>query len=250
MRKSQFAKFFSIVCVLFLAVGGAFAQFKSQEVSEDDGVPVLIKHLPDWENARNRATHTNNVNDLRAALGERTVFDLIDFAGGTEAVAAQYDAGKLLIIEYMNPQSSIEADTRFKQRLAEKPSNPPVVYRRIGNYNAFVFDATDELAANALLDQVKYEKVVQWLGEDPYYQQKADRFFAIRAADIFLSTVTIIVLGLSLAILTGIGVGLFYFRLRDQQRSTMNAFSDAGGMTRLNLDELSETSSSTRLLGE
>ncbi len=249
MRKSLFAKVLSLVCILFLTAAGGFAQFKSQEVSEDDGIPVLIKHLPDWENARNRATYTNNVNDLRGALGARPVFDAIDFAGGTEAITAPYDAGKLLIVEYTNPQSSIEADARFQQKLAETPSTPPVVYRRIGNYNAFVFDAADEAAANALLDQIKYQKTVQWLGEDPNAQQKYERFVAIRAADIFFSTTLWIVGGLGLALLTGIAAGLVFFRFREQQRATMTAFSDAGGMTRLNLDELSETSSN-RLLSE
>jgi hypothetical protein len=250
MRKSVFAKVLSLVCIMFLTAAGALAQFKSQEVSDEDGIPVLIKHLPDWENARNRATYTNNINDLRAALGARPVFEPIDFAGGTEAVTAPYDAGKLLIIEYMNPQASIEADAQFKQKLAELPSNSPVVYRRIGNYNAFVFDTADEAAANALLDQIKYQKTVQWLGEDPNAQQKAERFFAIRTADIFLSTVLVIVGGLTLAILTGIGVGLVFFRMREQQRATMTAYTDAGGMTRLNLDELSETVSSNRLLSD
>lgn len=249
MRKSLFAKALSSVCVVFLTISGTFAQFKSQEVSEEDGIPVLIKHLPDWENARNRATYTNKTDDLRAALGERPVFDLIDFAGGTEAVAAPYDAGKLLIVEYTSPQISIEADAQFKQRLAESPSTPPIVYRRIGNYNVFVFDAVDEPAANALLDQIKYQKTVQWLGEDPYKQEKYERFVAIRAADIFFSTTLWIVGGLGLALLTGLAAGLVFFRFREQQRATMRAFSDAGGMTRLNLDELSE-GSSNRLLSE
>ncbi|HEY8563188.1 MAG TPA: hypothetical protein VIL74_22615 [Pyrinomonadaceae bacterium] len=237
---------------MFLTVAGAFAQFKSQEVSEEDGVPVLIKNLPDWENARNGATLTNNVNDLRAALGERPVLELIDFAGGTEAVSASYPAGKLLIVEYTNPQQSVEADNLFKQKLGEIPGET-IVYRRIGNYNAFVFDATDEGAANALLDQIRYGKTVQWLGEDPNMEQKYqkyERFVAVRAADIFFSTTLWIVGGLGLAVLTGIVVGLVFFRLREQQRATMTAFSDAGGMTRLNLDELSETVSSNRLLSE
>jgi hypothetical protein len=249
MRKSLFVKFLSAACVMFLSVCGVFAQFKSQEVSEEDGVPVLIKHLPDWENARNRAVHTNKTDDLRKALGDRPVFDLIDFAGGTEAVTAPYDAGKLLIIEYTNPQSSIEADRLFQQRLTELPQNPPTVYRRIGNYNAFVFDARDEAAANTLLDQIKYEKMIQWLGKDPYYQQKYERFTAIRAAEIFFSTTLWIVGGLCIALLTGIAAGLVFFRLREQQRATHTAYSDAGGMTRLNLDELCEPISSDRLLG-
>jgi len=250
MRQSLSAKVLSLVCVLFLSVGGAFAQFKSQEVSDEDGIPVLVKNLPDWENARNRATITNKTDDLRAALGARPVLDLIDFAGGTEAVAAPYESGKLLIIEYSTPQASIEADNLFKQRLAELPDATPTLYRRIGNYNAFVFDVADEAKANALLDQVKYDKTVQWLGEDPFYQQKAERFFAIRTADIFLSTALLISGVIGLAVFTGIGVGLVYFRMREHERATRSAFSDAGGMTRLNLDELSEDVSSKRLLSE
>lgn len=247
MRESRFAKVLSVICVLFLTAGGIFAQFKSQEVSEEDGIPVLVKHLPDWENARNRAAYTNNTNDLRKALGERSVFDLVDFAGGTEAVTAPYDAGKLLIIEYTSSQVSIEADNQFKQRLAEQPQNPPVFYRRIGNYSAFVFDAKDEASANSLLDQIKYEKTVQWLGEDPNRQAKYERYIGITMANVFLSTTIWILSGVGLAILAGIVVGLLFFRSRDRRRTAMAAFSDAGGMVRLNIDELT-AQTSDRLL--
>ncbi len=249
MRKLKFAKVLSAACVLFLTVCGTFAQFKSQEVSEEDGIPVLIKHLPDWENARNRAIYTNSINDLRKALGERTVFDLIDFAGGTEAVTAPYDAGKLLIVEYTNPQVSVESDAQFTKLLAQQPQNPPIFYRRIGNYSAFVFDAGDEAAANALLDRIKYEKMVQWLGEDPYYQKNYERYLAKTMADIFLSTTLWILSGIGFAILTGVIVGLLFFRSRDRRRMTMAAFSDAGGMIRLNLDELTGQTSD-KLLNE
>jgi hypothetical protein len=57
-----------------------------------------------------------------------------------------------------------------------------------------------------------------------------------------------IVSGLGLAIVVGIGVGLIFFYLREQKRSTMEAFSDAGGMIRLNLDDLTPKISSDRLL--
>jgi hypothetical protein len=249
MQNSRIAKVLSLICVLFLTTCGVFAQFKSQEVSEEDGVPVLIKHLPDWENARNRATYTNNVNDLRNALGERPVFEVIDFVGGTEAITAPYDAGKLLIVEYTNPQGSTEADVQITQKLLQNPQSPPVFYRRIGNYNAFVFDANDEAAANALLDQVKYEKMVQWLGEDPNYQKKYERYVGITMADVFVSTTIWILSGVGLAILTGVVIGLLFFRSRDRRRSAMAAFSDAGGMIRLNLDGLS-AQTSDRLLNE
>ena len=41
------------------------------------------------------------------------------------------------------------------------------------------FDAADQAAANALLDQVKYEKTVQWLGKDPYLIQQAEGVFDV-----------------------------------------------------------------------
>ncbi len=216
---------------------------KSQEVSESDGVPVLIKHLPNWDSVRDSTIFTNNVGDLRKSLGERPVFDLIDFVGGTEAAAATYPQGKLLIVEYATPQASVEMDARTVQRLAEIDQARKVFYRRIGNYNAFVFDAPDEAAANSLLDQVKYEKDVQWLGENPFMASRSDFKFKMdvqTTSEVFIATTLSIITGLGLSVLAGIVVGLCFFYFRNQRRASMAAFSDAGGMTRLNLDELSE----------
>lgn len=212
---------------------------RSQEISEDDGLPVLIKHLPEWENVRSSTVFATNADDLRNAAGERPVLRLIDFASGTEAVKADYPAGKLVIVEFTTPHASIDADTKILAHLAVSP-DPGTVYRRIGNYNAFVFDAADQEDAAALLDQVKYEKSVQWLGEDPYLLKKIERYFAVTTRDILISTVLWIVGGLGLAALCGLITGIVIFRVRDQRRATWHAYSDAGGMTRLNLDELSE----------
>jgi hypothetical protein len=167
------------------------------------------------------------------------VLGQIDFAGGTEAVKADYPAGKLLIVEFTTPHASVDADAKILQHLAANPE-PGTVYRRIGNYNAFVFDAADEEAAVMLLNQVKYEKRIQWLGEDPYLLQKIERSFAVTTRDILISTVIWIVGGLGLAAICGVIVGLVFYRVREQRRATWHAYSDAGGLTRLNLDELSE----------
>ena len=256
MRKAVFVKFLLVVCAVFSLPGDLSAQEKtpppivSQEISESDGIPVLIKHLPNWENVRKDATLTNNVNDLLKALGERPVFDLIYFAGGTEAVTAPYKEGKLLIIEYPSPQTSVEADNIFKERLVQIGQNPPIFYRRIGNYNAFVFDANDEATANVLLDQVKYEKDIQWLGENPFLFQRAERAFIVQTADLFTSTFILIGLGIGFTLVTGFIAGTFYFYIREQKRSTMETFSDAGGMTRLNLDGLTPQNSPDRLLND
>jgi hypothetical protein len=209
-------------------------EYKSQEVSEVDGIPVLIKHLPDWRVAQPHATFATDPEKLRDALGDRAILNDIDFSVGTEAVTAQYDAGKLLIIEYTSPQGSVEADRLFNERLSGM-NDPSTVYRRIGNYNAFVFDTADVAAANALLDQVKYEKEIHWLGDNPF-RITAERAFVLTTADLFLSTVMIIVIGIGLSIFGGIVAGYAFFYAREHKRAQFAAFSDAGGMTRLNLD--------------
>ena len=245
-------KFLHLVAVMFV-FGTAFGLFaqetviepktdkaRSQEVSESDGIPVLIKHLPNWESVRSSAILVFNENDLKRSLGERPVFDLIDFRGGTEAVVASYPEGKLLIVEYTNPQSSSDVDSKIKERLAQLAGVSPIYYRRVGNYNAFVFDSPNEASANSLLDQIKYEKVIQWLGEDPYLIQKLERYFVSTTRDIFIATVLWIVLGLLSSILLGLAAGFIFYRFRERRRLVRTAFSDAGGLTRLNLDGLSE----------
>jgi len=228
-RKLSFA-----VLVLFLSAATALSQphYESQEVSEEDGIPVLIKHLPEWANVRDRAVFATNAEELKAVLGERPVLDLVDFSAGTEAVTAPYDAGRLLIVEYVSPQASTEADGLFSKAVA---GDDTTVYRRIGNYNAFVFDVADPAAANLLLDQVQYEKDVQWLGANPF-EISAERAFILRLSDIFVSTVLWILLGIGVAVAGGAIAGLMYFRRSDRRRAAMTTFSDAGGMTRLNLD--------------
>jgi hypothetical protein len=175
---------------------------------------------------------------------------LIEFESGTEGVTAPYGDGKLLIVEYMTPQASVDADAKINEKLANSAQNPPVFYRRIGNYNAFVFDTTDEDTATALLDQIKYEKDVQWLGSDPFLLKRAERAFVRSTSSLFTTTALAIVSGLGLAILAGVIVGFFFFYLREQKRAGMQAFSDAGGMTRLNLDGLSHQTVPDRLLND
>jgi hypothetical protein len=217
-----------------LGQGNGSIPYKSQEVSESDGLPVLIKHLPDWERVRDQTDFAVNSEQLKAFLGDRRIFDQVEFIGGTEAAAAQYPSGKLLLVEYASPQASIDADNRIKAALAASVDTS-TIYRRIGNYNAFVFDSPDAAAANALLDQVKYEKIVRWLGRDPY-QISPERAFVIGTSDLFVSTVLIVVMGIGLSLFAGVIGGYFFFLFRDNRRSRTAAFSDAGGMTRLNLD--------------
>ena len=213
---------------------------------EADQIPALIRHLPEWENVLPHAAYMRDGDSVRAAVGDRSVLSVLNFVGGTEAVTAQYPAGLLLMIEYATPQASIEADAAFTEKLSSL-GETNTLYRRIGNYNVFVFDATNRTDAEALLDQVKYEKVVQWLGKNPYIIS-AERAFVLTTSDIFLSTFLVIVMSLGMAIFVGIISGYIFFSIREYKRSSMPTFSDAGGMTRLNLDGFTPDITSERLL--
>ena len=243
--KTSFKQYLVSLSAILLAVlvfsSSAASQSgpKSLEVSESDGLPVLLKHLPDYESVRSNAIFTADKGVLGTAVGKHPVLDAVDFQLGTEAVTAIYPQGRLVIVEYTNPQASIETDGKVQQFIGST-SQQDFVYRRIGNYNAFVFQPSDVATAGELLDKVKYEKTVQWLGEDPYILKKLERYMVTTSKDIMVSTVFVILLGLATSVLAGIAAGFIFFRVRDQKRAHRTAFSDAGGLTRLNLDGLSE----------
>jgi hypothetical protein len=252
MRQMNFLKLFILV---LLCSTNSFSQSAQappviiEMVSEDDLTPGVVKALPDYEKVKDKATHIKNTAELKKAFGnDGGVLDLIDFTGGNEAATADYEAGKLLIVEFASPKASFEVDNQIKQRLAESPPNSPVYYRRIGNYNVFIFDGKDEKSANDLLGRIKYEKTVKWLGTDPFYQNRAERNFVETTLKIFVGTIMSIGLLLGLMLVLGTIVGIVYFKVSSRRREEMAAFSDAGGMIRLNLDNLTSEVSPDRLL--
>jgi hypothetical protein len=216
----------------------------------EDDIPVLVKHLPDWQTARGNAVYAVNIGALRDAISSQPILNELTFEGGTEAVAAHYGQSQLVIVEFTTPQFSIDNDQRVTGKIQElKGQGQPVptAYRRVGNYSIFVFNAPDEKSANQLIDQVKYEQVVQWLGDDPHLYERLQRYFAQTSAGVLVSVVK--GSGLSLILCLGIGalIGTLLFRHRRAQKAA--AYSDAGGSVRLNLDELTSTVKSERLLG-
>lgn len=215
----------------------------------EDEVPVLVKHLPDWLNTKGRAAYAMSVGSLRDLVPNQPVLDAISFDGGTEAVTANYAQSQLLIVEFTTPQFSIDNDQRIWTRIAElkaKGEAGPSAYRRVGNYSVFVFNAPDEKTANALIDQVKYEQVVQWLGDDPHLYQRLQRYFTQTSAGVLVAVLKSSGLSLLFCLAAGALIGAMLFRHRRTQRAA--AFSDAGGSVRLNLDELTGPVASRKLL--
>ncbi len=217
-----------------------------------DEVPVLIKHLPNWEEAQKSAAYVKNLSALREATGNRPVLDAIVF-DGAEAVTASYDRGmRLVIVEYFTPQLASDNDRRVIERINELRAGggqpAPSLYRRIGNYLVFVFDAASAEAAEQLVSGVKYEQEVRWLGEYPYAVENAQRANAVMAADVILTTLKASGVTLLVSLCLGSILGGLVFLRRRAQASASEIFTDAGGMVRLNIDEATPQHDPRRLL--
>ncbi len=217
----------------------------------ENDIPVLIKHLPDWETAQKRAIYAVNIGPLRNSISNQPVLNELSFEGGTEAVTANYGLSQLVIVEFTTPQFAGDNDRRIVAKIQElkTQSQPgPTAYRRVGNYSVFVFNAPDEKTANELIDQVKYEQVVQWLGDDPYLYERIQRYFVQKTAGVVIAVLESSGLSLLFCLSVGGLFGALLFRRRRARQRGAEAYSDAGGMVRLNLDEISEGSDASRLL--
>ena len=180
------------------------------------------------------------------------MFDALNFTTGTEAAVANYGGSKLLLIEFKTPQLASDNDARIVARLQELRTAGqavPAAYRRVGNYSVFVFDAPNEQAANQLIDQVQYQQVVQWLGRNPTLYDKAANEFTRTTLGVFIAGVKASGLVIIGSLTVGGLLGALLFRVRRKQQRMTQAFSDAGGMLRLNIDELNATQDPARLIG-
>lgn len=236
------------------ADAASFANF-GRELSSgfDKGeadIPALVKHLPNPEEAQKTAVFLHSFRDLNALGMQQGVFTAIDTQGNADAALAAYGQSKLLILEFNTPQLAKDNDERVIARVQElwKLGQPaPTAYRRVGNYSVMVFDAPDQQSANQLIDQVKYEQVVQWLGENPNILKRAQEEYVNTTLGVLVSVLK--ASGYALLACLGLGglAGAILFTRRRAQQSEA-AFSDAGGMLRLNLDELTPETNPARLL--
>ena len=199
------------------------ARLLADRIDNGEGdVPVLLKHLPDWEKARPDAVYVVSSQPLKSLMVNQAVLDVVSFEGGSEAVAAQYGSSRMVIVEFTTPQLAGDNDRRIVEKIHElwKQGQPaPTAYRRVGNYSVFVFNAPNEQTANQLIDQVKYEQVVQWLGDNPNWLKEAQRKYTETTLGVFVSVMK--ASGLAALVCFGIGGlvgGLLFARRRAQQR--------------------------------
>ncbi|HEX5874085.1 MAG TPA: DUF6599 family protein [Pyrinomonadaceae bacterium] len=218
----------------------------AKQVSEslDKGeadIPPLIKHLPSPEQAQKHAIFLHTFQNLNSLGLQQPVLSAIEVSGNADAALASYGPSKVLIVEFNTPQLASDNDRRITARIQElwKLGQPaPTAYRRVGNYSVFVFDAPSEQTAKKLIDEVKYEQVVQWLGENPNIYKEAEKRYINITLGVLIAVVK--ASGYALILCLGLGglVGALLFSYRRSHQKA-DAYSDAGGMVRLNLDDLS-----------
>ena len=219
----------------------ALAKSLSDTLDRGDGeIPVLIKHLPYPDEAQKTAVYVNSFKDLTQFLPQ-PVLTAVKGDGNADAAEVTLTDGIVLVVEFNTPQLASENDQRIIARIQElwKQGLPaPSAYKRVGNYSVFVFNARDEQTAKQLIDQVHYEQVVSWLGENPNILRQAEERYINTTLGVLVTVLK--ASGYALIGCLGLGglVGGLLFSYRRSQQKAFTTYSDAGGMMRLNLDEL------------
>jgi hypothetical protein len=214
----------------------------SETLDNGEGdVPALLKHLPEPDEAQRNAIYLSTFSSLDSLGLQQPVLSAVRGDGNADAAFAAIGTSKVLLIEFHTPQLATENNQRILARVQElwKLGQPaPTAYRRVGNYSVFVFDARDEQTAKQLIDQVKYEQVVSWLGENPNILRDAQERYVNTTLGVLVAVLK--ASGYALVGCLGIGglIGALLFTYRRAQQKEVTAYSDAGGMLRLNLDEL------------
>lgn len=202
----------------------------SEQIEVDKQLPAVVRNLP-FQGLK--------VRSIRYLLGPKALervtgkpVSQYDFYpnSGSEFALADYeqDSGqtRLLVIEYHTPQQAHAAFTRLQ---THRSPDSTILVKREGNYVVEAFGATSQ----AVADSVEYNYTVKWLN-----QRSSGLSFAsevAKTAQILVSVVSIIGIGLLVSLLGGIGLGVVIFQIRRTRPGAAEAFSDAGGMVRLHI---------------
>jgi hypothetical protein len=229
------------------------ARLLSERIEKGEGdIPVLVKHLPQWEQVQGRVVYLAGFRSLKVLLPNQPILDTVSSEGDADAAATSYGSSQFIIVEFNTPQLAGDSDRSIIAKIEELRAQGqpvPTAYRRVGNYSVFVFNAANEQAANELINQVQYEQLVQWLGDNPYLLEKAQREYYETTAGVLVAVVKASGLSLLLCLAAGGFIGALLFSRRRAQQRHAEAFSDAGGMLRLNIDEITPQPDRAKLIG-
>jgi hypothetical protein len=230
--------------------------------------PILLTNLPAADRIPATERYLVGPEALSQLPGLDYLAPLVDFAGGVEVASAEYRNGdgqmRLAIIEYHTPQLATAGHRRVLDYFSSLPEEEKAkrIVKRIGNYVVAVSEIRNAAAADSIVGKIKYSARVYWEGgkftsipiqfrpPDPAALEEMRE-----TAKVLLQTFYGIGMLLAGAILLGIFAGwaVFYYRRQRRRRLGIeDAFSDAGGTVRLNLDDylLQPADTSVKLLGK
>lgn len=91
---------------------------------------------------------------------------------------------------------------------------------------------------------------MRWLGNNPRLVESIERAYAATTAGMLLGAFKLAGAGLLLCVLVGGVIGGTVFMRRRAQAAVAQTFSDAGGMVRLNIDDMIAQTAEIKLLVE
>ena len=250
-----------------MVVDAVAAQMHANLTSELEP-PLLPTYLPDQSKIANSEKYLVGPEAVARIAQISDLKDVIEFVAGTHAAVADYNNGNgkmsIVLIEFQSPQFAVDGLEKIQSHFnsLSQDEQKKRILRRVGNYAVEAVNVSDPVTAEEVLKQVKYMVRVHWEGKSAADIPIPFRPIApsalrevVQTGQLLLATfywIGMLVVG---AVLSGIfiGGGFFYWRRAQRQKlGLQDGFTDAGGMTRLNLEDylLSGSDSSTNLLGK
>lgn len=209
-------------------------------------IPVLIQHLPEEHLVPGTERFIAGPLALAQHPGYDNPNDVFFLASeAVEAAIAEYESNgrrsQLMMVEYHTPQLAGEAYRRVQQYFDALPDaeRQRRLLKREGNYIIEAFNIQDPGAMQHIVGQIKYGPSIHWLGEDPFeFLRDMQAGPELNMVDWMLTVFGGIGVMLLMATIMGTMLGVSFFLWRRWRQRQFPGFSDAGGMLRLNLDNL------------
>jgi len=209
-------------------------------------IPVLIQHLP--SDSLVPGTERFVAGPLALArFGDFQDLDDVFLLSNeaVEAAVAEYRSGDtispLMIVEYHTPQLAATAYRQAQNYFQSLPEAGRArrILKREGNYLIEVLNVQDPPAAQMVVDQIDYAPSIHWLKKNPFEDLPPFQSIPeISLIDFYLTAFGFIGVSLLIAFTGGVLLGTCFFLWRRRRLRYLPGFSDAGGMMRLNLDNL------------
>ncbi|MBI3952150.1 MAG: hypothetical protein HY314_17010 [Acidobacteria bacterium] len=209
-------------------------------------IPVLIQHLPSDRLVPGTERFIAGPLALTHFLGPQDPNDVFLLSSeAVEAALAEYQidgaTSPVMIVEYHTPQLASTAYQQVQNYFQALPDAERArrILKREGNYIIQALHVQNTEAMQQIVDQIKYAPKIHWLKKNPFedlQQFQSDEQTSL--IDFYLTAFGFIGLSLLIFLLGGSLLGAAIFLWRRHRARLWPGFSDAGGMLRLNLDNL------------